>query len=75
MPALDLGADLGHADAFEQQFFLLAEIDHRVVREGLDLLRQALAGVLQLLSRISVVYSVPSATTVPLGVDQVWPST
>ena len=49
VPALDLGPHIGDADAFEQQLLLHPEVDHGVLGERLDLVRQALAGVLQLL--------------------------
>src|SRR4051794_25048709 len=49
VPALDLGADLRHADTLEEQLLLLAEIGHGVEREGVDLVRQPGPGLLELL--------------------------
>ena len=73
MPALDLGPHLGYADALQQQFLLLPEIGHGVVGEGLDLLREALPGVLQLCLENLGGVEAPAATTVP-SADSTRPS-
>ena len=49
VPALDPGRHVGYADPLEQQLLLLAEVGHGVLGEGLDLVRQPLPRVLQLL--------------------------